>query len=76
MFFRQYCKNIPDILPKILLAVKWNSRDEVAQVDDKLYSHYPELVKEILVKILVVSSMHVRYLQIMQAYSATSGQRV
>ena len=24
--------NIPEILPKILLAVKWNSRDEVAQV--------------------------------------------
>ncbi|CAB1331957.1 unnamed protein product [Coregonus sp. 'balchen'] len=26
---RQYCVNIPEILPKILLAVKWNSRDEV-----------------------------------------------
>jgi len=23
---------MPEILPKILLAVKWNSRDEVAQV--------------------------------------------
>lgn len=29
---RHYCMNIPEILPKILLAVKWNSRDEVAQV--------------------------------------------
>uniref|UniRef100_A0A8C2GZ77 Phosphatidylinositol 4,5-bisphosphate 3-kinase catalytic subunit alpha isoform n=1 Tax=Cyprinus carpio TaxID=7962 RepID=A0A8C2GZ77_CYPCA len=29
---RQYCVNIPEILPKILLAVKWNSRDEVAQM--------------------------------------------
>ncbi|CAL8396406.1 unnamed protein product [Boreogadus saida] len=28
---RHYCMNIPEILPKILLAVKWNSRDEVAQ---------------------------------------------
>lgn len=31
-FLRHYCMNIPEILPKILLAVKWNSRDEVAQV--------------------------------------------
>lgn len=30
---RHYCMNIPEILPKILLAVKWNSRDEVAQVE-------------------------------------------
>uniref|UniRef100_A0A673GHA2 phosphatidylinositol-4,5-bisphosphate 3-kinase n=1 Tax=Sinocyclocheilus rhinocerous TaxID=307959 RepID=A0A673GHA2_9TELE len=29
---RQYCVNIPEVLPKILLAVKWNSRDEVAQM--------------------------------------------
>ncbi|XP_015248798.1 PREDICTED: phosphatidylinositol 4,5-bisphosphate 3-kinase catalytic subunit alpha isoform [Cyprinodon variegatus] len=29
---RQYCIHIPAILPKILLAVKWNSRDEVAQM--------------------------------------------
>uniref|UniRef100_A0A8C9U931 Phosphatidylinositol-4,5-bisphosphate 3-kinase catalytic subunit alpha n=1 Tax=Scleropages formosus TaxID=113540 RepID=A0A8C9U931_SCLFO len=29
---RHYCVNIPEILPKILLAVKWNSRDEVAQM--------------------------------------------
>uniref|UniRef100_A0A3Q1F662 Phosphatidylinositol 4,5-bisphosphate 3-kinase catalytic subunit alpha isoform n=1 Tax=Acanthochromis polyacanthus TaxID=80966 RepID=A0A3Q1F662_9TELE len=29
---RHYCMNIPEILPKILLAVKWNSRDEVAQM--------------------------------------------
>uniref|UniRef100_A0A673CTV4 Phosphatidylinositol 4,5-bisphosphate 3-kinase catalytic subunit alpha isoform n=1 Tax=Sphaeramia orbicularis TaxID=375764 RepID=A0A673CTV4_9TELE len=28
---RHYCMNIPEI-PKILLAVKWNSRDEVAQM--------------------------------------------
>lgn len=32
LIFRHHCINIPDILPKILLAVKWNSRDEVAQV--------------------------------------------
>uniref|UniRef100_A0A8D3BCK6 Phosphatidylinositol 3-kinase catalytic subunit type 3 n=1 Tax=Scophthalmus maximus TaxID=52904 RepID=A0A8D3BCK6_SCOMX len=31
-FTRHYCMNIPEILPKILLAVKWNSRDEVAQM--------------------------------------------
>lgn len=30
--FRQDCLNMPEILPKILLAVKWNSRDEIAQV--------------------------------------------
>uniref|UniRef100_A0A7N5ZT03 phosphatidylinositol-4,5-bisphosphate 3-kinase n=1 Tax=Anabas testudineus TaxID=64144 RepID=A0A7N5ZT03_ANATE len=30
--YRHYCMNIPEILPKILLAVKWNSRDEVAQM--------------------------------------------
>lgn len=30
--FRHDCINMPEILPKILLAVKWNSRDEVAQV--------------------------------------------
>uniref|UniRef100_A0A8C8CCP4 Phosphatidylinositol 4,5-bisphosphate 3-kinase catalytic subunit alpha isoform n=1 Tax=Oncorhynchus tshawytscha TaxID=74940 RepID=A0A8C8CCP4_ONCTS len=29
---RHYCVSIPEILPKILLAVKWNSRDEVAQM--------------------------------------------
>ncbi|XP_054624028.1 phosphatidylinositol 4,5-bisphosphate 3-kinase catalytic subunit alpha isoform isoform X2 [Dunckerocampus dactyliophorus] len=29
---RHYCVSMPDILPKILLAVKWNSRDEVAQM--------------------------------------------
>uniref|UniRef100_A0A3Q4GAG1 phosphatidylinositol-4,5-bisphosphate 3-kinase n=1 Tax=Neolamprologus brichardi TaxID=32507 RepID=A0A3Q4GAG1_NEOBR len=29
---RHDCINMPEILPKILLAVKWNSRDEVAQV--------------------------------------------
>uniref|UniRef100_A0A6Q2YMG7 Phosphatidylinositol 4,5-bisphosphate 3-kinase catalytic subunit alpha isoform n=1 Tax=Esox lucius TaxID=8010 RepID=A0A6Q2YMG7_ESOLU len=32
LLFRHYCVNIPEILPKILLAVKWNSRDEVAQM--------------------------------------------
>uniref|UniRef100_A0A8C4D8V7 Phosphatidylinositol-4,5-bisphosphate 3-kinase n=1 Tax=Dicentrarchus labrax TaxID=13489 RepID=A0A8C4D8V7_DICLA len=26
------CVNMPEILPKILLAVKWNSRDEIAQM--------------------------------------------
>lgn len=34
---RHYCVNIPEILPKILLAVKWNSRDEVAQVSSGFY---------------------------------------
>ncbi|XP_075764519.1 phosphatidylinositol 4,5-bisphosphate 3-kinase catalytic subunit alpha isoform-like isoform X2 [Pelodiscus sinensis] len=29
---RHYCVNIPDTLPKLLLSVKWNSRDEVAQM--------------------------------------------
>uniref|UniRef100_A0A8P4KP97 Phosphatidylinositol 4,5-bisphosphate 3-kinase catalytic subunit alpha isoform n=1 Tax=Dicentrarchus labrax TaxID=13489 RepID=A0A8P4KP97_DICLA len=29
---RQACVNMPEILPKILLAVKWNSRDEIAQM--------------------------------------------
>uniref|UniRef100_A0A665T515 Phosphatidylinositol 4,5-bisphosphate 3-kinase catalytic subunit alpha isoform n=1 Tax=Echeneis naucrates TaxID=173247 RepID=A0A665T515_ECHNA len=29
---RHDCVNMPEILPKILLAVKWNSRDEVAQM--------------------------------------------
>uniref|UniRef100_A0A3P8PFU7 Phosphatidylinositol 4,5-bisphosphate 3-kinase catalytic subunit alpha isoform n=1 Tax=Astatotilapia calliptera TaxID=8154 RepID=A0A3P8PFU7_ASTCA len=31
-YFRHDCINMPEILPKILLAVKWNSRDEVAQM--------------------------------------------
>ncbi|XP_034559389.1 phosphatidylinositol 4,5-bisphosphate 3-kinase catalytic subunit alpha isoform isoform X2 [Notolabrus celidotus] len=29
---RHDCVNMPEILPKILLAVKWNSRDEIAQM--------------------------------------------
>ncbi|XP_059574846.1 phosphatidylinositol 4,5-bisphosphate 3-kinase catalytic subunit alpha isoform-like [Alligator mississippiensis] len=29
---RYSCGNIPEILPKLLLSVKWNSRDEVAQM--------------------------------------------
>uniref|UniRef100_A0A667Z5W5 phosphatidylinositol-4,5-bisphosphate 3-kinase n=1 Tax=Myripristis murdjan TaxID=586833 RepID=A0A667Z5W5_9TELE len=29
---RHQCVSMPEILPKILLAVKWNSRDEVAQM--------------------------------------------
>lgn len=32
LFHRHYCVNTPEILPKLLLSVKWNSRDEVAQV--------------------------------------------
>lgn len=37
---------MPEILPKILLAVKWNSRDEIAQVGSG--SGKPELVLLIL----------------------------
>ncbi|KAI3375935.1 hypothetical protein L3Q82_016346, partial [Scortum barcoo] len=29
---RHYCVNIPESLPKLLLSVKWNSRDEVSQM--------------------------------------------
>ncbi|CAJ0959723.1 unnamed protein product [Ranitomeya imitator] len=29
---RLYCRNTPEILPKLLLAVKWNCRDDVAQI--------------------------------------------
>lgn len=29
---RHYCVNMPESLPKLLLSVKWNSRDEVSQV--------------------------------------------
>ncbi|XP_043926378.1 phosphatidylinositol 4,5-bisphosphate 3-kinase catalytic subunit alpha isoform [Protopterus annectens] len=29
---RQYCTDMPEILPKLLLAVKWNCRDDVAQL--------------------------------------------
>ena len=29
---RLLCLRVPDILPKLLLAVKWNSRDDVIQV--------------------------------------------
>lgn len=29
---RKKCLTIPDSLPKLLEAVKWNSRDEVSQV--------------------------------------------
>uniref|UniRef100_A0A8C6XAR2 Phosphatidylinositol 4,5-bisphosphate 3-kinase catalytic subunit alpha isoform n=1 Tax=Naja naja TaxID=35670 RepID=A0A8C6XAR2_NAJNA len=29
---RHYCVSMPEILPKLLLSVKWNSRDEVAQM--------------------------------------------
>ena len=32
------CKKVPDALPKLLDAVKWNNRDEVAQV--KILSRY------------------------------------
>lgn len=44
--FRQDCLNMPEILPKILLAVKWNSRDEIAQVGSGSGKH--ELVLLIL----------------------------
>uniref|UniRef100_A0A673IF36 phosphatidylinositol-4,5-bisphosphate 3-kinase n=1 Tax=Sinocyclocheilus rhinocerous TaxID=307959 RepID=A0A673IF36_9TELE len=30
---RHYCVNIPESLPKLLLSVKWNSRDEVHNLD-------------------------------------------
>ena len=32
MFYRRECLRIPDSLPKLLAAVKWNSRDDVSQV--------------------------------------------
>ena len=30
------CKKVPDALPKILDAVKWNNKDEVSQVSNML----------------------------------------
>ena len=30
--YRRLCIMVPDILPKLLLAVKWNSREDVLQV--------------------------------------------
>ncbi|XP_035996739.1 phosphatidylinositol 4,5-bisphosphate 3-kinase catalytic subunit alpha isoform isoform X1 [Fundulus heteroclitus] len=48
---RQYCMKMPEILPKILLAVKWNSRDEVAQTYcllKELPSLLPEEAMELL----------------------------
>jgi hypothetical protein len=29
---RNYCKRMPNILPRLLDAVKWQSRDEVSQL--------------------------------------------
>ena len=29
---RKTCLTVPDSLPKLLMAVKWNSREDVAQV--------------------------------------------
>ena len=33
---RHYCVNIPESLPKLLLSVKWNSKDEVSQVHNMM----------------------------------------
>lgn len=35
--FRHYSVNIPESLPKLLLSVKWNSRDEVSQVQQQIF---------------------------------------
>lgn len=38
---------MPEILPKILLAVKWNSRDEIAQVSSGFYCCHAFNLKDI-----------------------------
>ncbi|MBN3312706.1 PK3CA kinase, partial [Atractosteus spatula] len=48
---RHYCVNIPESLPKLLLSVKWNSRDEVSQMYCLLRDWpliQPELALELL----------------------------
>lgn len=44
--------NTPEILPKLLLSVKWNSRDEVAQVtySTKLVLSFEETLKYAILK--------------------------
>lgn len=51
-FYRHYCVNTPEILPKLLLSVKWNSRDEVAQVtySTKLVLSFEEVLKYAILK--------------------------
>lgn len=52
--------NTPEILPKLLLSVKWNSRDEVAQVtySTELVLSFEEALKyAVLRKLLEVKNM-------------------
>lgn len=52
LFRRHYCVNTPEILPKLLLSVKWNSRDEVAQVtySTELALSFEEALKYAILK--------------------------
>lgn len=47
---RKKCLIIPDSLPKLLEAVKWNSRDEVSQV--LIFQSFPKLFP--CVKLLIM----------------------
>jgi len=50
LFRRHYCVNTPEILPKLLLSVKWNSRDEVAQVTYSTELSFEEPLKYAILK--------------------------
>ncbi|PRD35280.1 UNVERIFIED_CONTAM: Pik3ca [Trichonephila clavipes] len=48
---RRECMVIPDSLPKLLEAVKWNSRDEVAQMY-MLFKEWPQVSPEVALELL------------------------
>ncbi|XP_064408941.1 phosphatidylinositol 4,5-bisphosphate 3-kinase catalytic subunit alpha isoform isoform X2 [Latimeria chalumnae] len=48
---RHYCVNVPETLPKLLLSVKWNSRDEVSQMYC-LLKEWPLIKPELALELL------------------------
>ncbi|XP_035226902.1 phosphatidylinositol 4,5-bisphosphate 3-kinase catalytic subunit alpha isoform-like isoform X2 [Stegodyphus dumicola] len=48
---RRVCLTIPDSLPKLLEAVKWNSRDEVSQIY-VLFKEWPQVSPEVALELL------------------------
>ncbi|GBL76286.1 Phosphatidylinositol 4,5-bisphosphate 3-kinase catalytic subunit alpha isoform [Araneus ventricosus] len=48
---RRECMAIPDSLPKLLEAVKWNSRDDVAQMY-MLFKEWPQVSPEVALELL------------------------
>ncbi|XP_040576946.1 phosphatidylinositol 4,5-bisphosphate 3-kinase catalytic subunit alpha isoform [Lepeophtheirus salmonis] len=48
---RLYCREIPDILPRLLDAVKWNSRDDVAELY-LLLEEWPDVTPQVSLELL------------------------